>query len=114
MVDFRYLMGGGGMTADAACRGIRDHDADGSIGLVGEEPHPPYARPPLSKGLWQGKDESTVWRGTADLGGVERPLRRRAVRPQPAGPPPGDDRGGAPFHVPPPPPAGRPATRLPP
>ena len=36
----------------------------------------PYARPPLSKGLWQGKDEATIWRGTADLG-VELHLGRR-------------------------------------
>jgi NADPH-dependent 2,4-dienoyl-CoA reductase/sulfur reductase-like enzyme len=66
------------MTADAACRGIRDHDADGSIGVVGAEAHPPYARPPLSKALWQGKDESTVWRGTPELG-VELVLGRRVV-----------------------------------
>jgi 3-phenylpropionate/trans-cinnamate dioxygenase ferredoxin reductase component len=76
--EFRYLIIGGGMTADAACRGIRDHDADGSIGLVGAEPYAPYARPPLSKGLWQGKDEATVWRGTAELG-VELVLGRRIV-----------------------------------
>ena len=78
MAEFRYLIVGGGMTADAACRGIRDHDPRGPIGLVGEEPHPPYARPPLSKALWQGKDEATVWRGTADLG-VELVLGRRVV-----------------------------------
>jgi 3-phenylpropionate/trans-cinnamate dioxygenase ferredoxin reductase subunit len=67
------------MTADAACRGIRDHDESGSIGVVGAEPDPPYARPPLTKGLWQGKDEETVWRGTADLG-VELYLGRRITR----------------------------------
>src|SRR5437868_2648502 len=78
MAEFRYLIVGGGMTGDAACRGIRDHDPGGPIGLVGEEPHPPYARPPLSKALWQGKDEATVWRGTADLG-VELVLGRRIV-----------------------------------
>jgi NADPH-dependent 2,4-dienoyl-CoA reductase/sulfur reductase-like enzyme len=78
MPDYRYLIVGGGMTADAACRGIRDRDADGSIGLIGEEPDPPYSRPPLSKALWQGKDESSIWRGTADLG-VELHLGRRAV-----------------------------------
>ena len=38
------------MTGDAACRGIRDHDADGSIGMFAAEQHEPYARPPLSKG----------------------------------------------------------------
>jgi 3-phenylpropionate/trans-cinnamate dioxygenase ferredoxin reductase component len=68
MADYRYLIVGGGMTGDAACRGIRDHDPDGTIGLVGAEAHAPYARPPLSKGLWKGKEESSVWRGTADLG----------------------------------------------
>ncbi|HEX4518577.1 MAG TPA: FAD-dependent oxidoreductase [Gaiellaceae bacterium] len=78
MPDYRYLIVGGGMTADAACRGIRDHDPDGSIGLVGEETEPPYSRPPLSKGLWQGKDEKTIWRGTADLG-VDLHLGRRVT-----------------------------------
>ena len=51
MSSYRYLIVGGGMTGDAACRGIREHDGDGSIGLVGAEPHPPYDRPPLSKAL---------------------------------------------------------------
>jgi NADPH-dependent 2,4-dienoyl-CoA reductase/sulfur reductase-like enzyme len=66
------------MTADAACRGIRDHDGKGSIGLVSAEGHPPYDRPPLSKALWQGKDESSIWRGTEELG-VELTLGRRIV-----------------------------------
>ncbi len=66
------------MTADAACRGIRDHDPDGSIGIVGEEPDPPYSRPPLSKALWQGKDEASVWRGTQEFG-VDLNLGRRVV-----------------------------------
>jgi NADPH-dependent 2,4-dienoyl-CoA reductase/sulfur reductase-like enzyme len=78
MQVYRYVIVGGGMTADAACRGIRDHDADGKIGLIGEEPDPPYSRPPLSKALWQGKPESSIWRGTEDLG-VELHLGRRIV-----------------------------------
>ena len=68
MATFRYLIVGGGMTADAACRGIRDHDPEGTIGLFTTEMHAPYARPPLSKGLWKGKDEDTIWRGTAERG----------------------------------------------
>ncbi|MGH3065188.1 MAG: NAD(P)/FAD-dependent oxidoreductase [Gaiellaceae bacterium] len=68
MSAFRYLIVGGGMTADAACRGIRDHDPDGTIGLFTREAHAPYARPPLSKALWKGKDESSIWRGTPDRG----------------------------------------------
>ena len=94
MAEFRYLIIGGGMTADAACRGIRDHDSDGSVCVVGEEAHAPYARPPLSKGLWQGKDESTVWRGTAELG-VELVLGRRIVELDVPGRRAIDDRGDA-------------------
>ena len=62
------------MTAHAACRGIREHDADGSIGVIGAEAFPPYKRPPLSKALWKGDDEDSIWLGTADLG-VELHLR---------------------------------------
>ena len=48
MASYRYLVVGGGMTGDAACKGIRSIDPDGAIALVGEEPDPPYARPPLA------------------------------------------------------------------
>ncbi len=51
---YRYLIVGGGMTADAAARGIREVDPGGSIGIVGAEAEPPYDRPRLSKGLWRG------------------------------------------------------------
>ncbi len=78
MTDYRYLVVGGGMTADAACKGIRSVDPDGSIGLIGDEPDPPYARPPLSKGLWLGKDESSIWRGTEEQG-VDLKLGREVV-----------------------------------
>ncbi|HEX5028910.1 MAG TPA: FAD-dependent oxidoreductase [Gaiellaceae bacterium] len=70
MAAYRYLIVGGGMTGDAAVRGIRDQDADGSIGMFTLESHDPYARPPLTKALWTGKDEGSVFRGTAELGGV--------------------------------------------
>src|SRR5436305_1659561 len=67
MQTTRYLIVGGGMTADAAAKGIREHDADGAIVLVGDEPHEPYKRPPLTKGLWSGGDEAKVWKNTAEL-----------------------------------------------
>jgi 3-phenylpropionate/trans-cinnamate dioxygenase ferredoxin reductase component len=68
MHTYRYLIVGGGLTADAACKGIRERDPDGTIGLVADEAYPPYARPPLTKALWKGDDEDTIWCGTADLG----------------------------------------------
>jgi NADPH-dependent 2,4-dienoyl-CoA reductase/sulfur reductase-like enzyme len=53
-----YLIVGGGMTAAAAARGIREIDAGSKITIAGEESEPPYARPPLSKGFWKGEPES--------------------------------------------------------
>ncbi len=53
MPAYKYLIIGGGMTADAAVAGIREVDAEGSIGVVSEEADAPYRRPPLSKGLWK-------------------------------------------------------------
>jgi 3-phenylpropionate/trans-cinnamate dioxygenase ferredoxin reductase subunit len=64
--EHRYLIVGGGMTADAACKAIRERDPDGSIALVGADPHPPYKRPPLTKALWAGAAEGSIWRGTED------------------------------------------------
>lgn len=64
----RYLILGGGMTADAAAKGIRELDPEGTIGLIGSEPEPPYSRPPLSKALWKGEPLESIWRGTAEVG----------------------------------------------
>lgn len=64
MQNATYLIVGGGLTADSACKGIRDVDAAGTITVVGDEAYPPYLRPPLTKALWKGKDEKTIWRGT--------------------------------------------------
>ncbi|MCX6344208.1 MAG: FAD-dependent oxidoreductase [Armatimonadetes bacterium] len=61
MADYKYLIIGGGMSAAAAARGIRQIDADGSIGLIGNDINPPYKRPLLTKGLWTGKPEDSIW-----------------------------------------------------
>jgi 3-phenylpropionate/trans-cinnamate dioxygenase ferredoxin reductase subunit len=63
MTSYQYLIVGAGMTADAAAKGIREVDRDGTIGIIGSEVHRPYDRPPLSKGLWTGKPEEKIWRG---------------------------------------------------
>ncbi|MBX6312276.1 MAG: FAD-dependent oxidoreductase [Isosphaeraceae bacterium] len=66
--NYTYLIIGGGMTAAAAVEGIRQADPDGSIGLIGAEAHPPYKRPPLSKGLWKGKPLESIWCQTEQRG----------------------------------------------
>jgi len=91
MRTYRYLVVGGGMTGDAVCNGIRDVDPEGSIGLVGEEEFPPYKRPPLTKGLWKGGDESKVWRSQEH--GAELVLGRRVVSIDPAAHTALDDAG---------------------
>jgi NADPH-dependent 2,4-dienoyl-CoA reductase/sulfur reductase-like enzyme len=92
VTKYRYLIVGGGMTADAAVRGIRELDRDGSVGLVGDEADAPYARPPLSKGLWKGEPLENVWRKTAEVG-VDLQLGRRVTALDLAGKTVVDDQG---------------------
>lgn len=66
MKHYKYLIIGGGLAGDAATRGIRELDADGSIGLISMEPDPPYMRPNLSKGLWKGRPVEKIWRKTEE------------------------------------------------
>jgi 3-phenylpropionate/trans-cinnamate dioxygenase ferredoxin reductase component len=73
----KYLIVGAGMTGDMAAKGIREHDTDGSITMIGADPNPPYKRPLLTKGLWQGAPEEKLWREAAD--GVELVTGRRIV-----------------------------------
>ena len=80
MEDYKYLIVGGGMTADAAVRGIRELDSAGSIGVICAESSGPYDRPPLSKGLWKGKELNTIWRKTAEVDGVKLHLETTAGR----------------------------------
>ncbi len=66
MKHYKYLIIGGGLTGDAATRGIRELDAEGSISLISMEPDPPYMRPNLSKGLWKGRPVEKIWRKTEE------------------------------------------------
>jgi NADPH-dependent 2,4-dienoyl-CoA reductase/sulfur reductase-like enzyme len=73
----KYLIVGAGMTGDMAAKGIREHDPDGSITMIGADPNPPYKRPLLTKGLWKGAPEEKVWREPAE--GLELVTGRRIV-----------------------------------
>jgi hypothetical protein len=76
MPHYKYLIIGGGMTADAAAKGIREVDTAGSIGVTSMEADPPYDRPPLTKGLWEDKPLASIWRHT-EREEVELHLGRR-------------------------------------
>ncbi len=73
----KYLIVGAGMTGDMAAKGIRENDTGGPITMVGADPNPPYKRPLLTKGLWQGAPEEKVWREPAES--VELVTGRRIV-----------------------------------
>ncbi|MFD2191728.1 NAD(P)/FAD-dependent oxidoreductase [Pistricoccus aurantiacus] len=70
--DYDYLIIGGGMTADAAAKGIREQDKDGSIALIGDDTDAPYTRPALSKKLWTDPDftQDDNWLNTVDETGA--------------------------------------------
>jgi NADPH-dependent 2,4-dienoyl-CoA reductase/sulfur reductase-like enzyme len=91
MTNTTYLIVGAGMTGDMAAKGIRDQDPDGSITMVGADPNPPYKRPLLTKGLWQGASEDKLWREPA--AGVELVTGRRIVSLDLAGHTATDDAG---------------------
>jgi len=61
VTHYEYLIVGGGMTAAAAVEGIREVDRTGSVGVFSAESDPPYALPPLTKGLWKGERASSIW-----------------------------------------------------
>ncbi len=62
----RIVIVGGGHAAGQAAASLRQEKFDGEITIVGEEPHPPYQRPPLSKQYLAG----------------EQPLERVYLRPE--------------------------------
>ena len=62
MKAYKYIIVGGGMTGSAAVPGIRKNDPEGSIAMFSKEPFGPYNRPPLTKGLWDGKDIESIVR----------------------------------------------------
>lgn len=72
---YPYVIVGAGMAGMAAARGIRKVDPTGEILVVGDEPFLPYARPPLSKGLWRGDKLEVLWESDLfDIGGLDYQL----------------------------------------
>jgi 3-phenylpropionate/trans-cinnamate dioxygenase ferredoxin reductase subunit len=62
-----YLLIGGGLASATAAEAIRKRDPNGSILIVGDDPHYPYNRPPLSKEYLRGEIQAD---GTYGNGGI--------------------------------------------
>ncbi len=80
----RVVLVGAGQASASAARTLRRNGYDGRIVILGEEPHPPYQRPPLSKEYLLGEAElDEVWstpRNWYDENEVQLELGQRAVR----------------------------------
>jgi 3-phenylpropionate/trans-cinnamate dioxygenase ferredoxin reductase subunit len=79
-----FVVVGANLTGGAAVTTLREEGYDGRVVLIGEEPHPPYERPPLSKEYLRGEDQAArlflhpmSW---YEENGVELMLGTRAVR----------------------------------
>jgi 3-phenylpropionate/trans-cinnamate dioxygenase ferredoxin reductase subunit len=57
VTDRTFVVVGANMTGGAAVQGLRDGGFDGRLVLIGEEPHLPYERPPLSKEYLRGEQD---------------------------------------------------------
>jgi 3-phenylpropionate/trans-cinnamate dioxygenase ferredoxin reductase subunit len=53
--ELRFVIVGAGLAAGKAAEALRSAGFGGSITIIGDEPHPPYERPALSKGFLLGK-----------------------------------------------------------
>ena len=91
--NYKYVIIGGGMTADAAVHKIREIDAEGSMCLISKEEYPPYARPPLSKSLWKGEEEFEEIDLDTESANLEMHLARTVVKIDPNGKKVIDDQG---------------------
>ncbi|NJC73943.1 FAD-dependent oxidoreductase [Planosporangium thailandense] len=55
--DGAFVIVGAGLAGAKAAETLRDEGFDGPVVLIGDEPEPPYERPPLSKGLLLGTEK---------------------------------------------------------
>ncbi|MDD5155621.1 MAG: NAD(P)/FAD-dependent oxidoreductase [Candidatus Omnitrophica bacterium] len=55
--SYVYIIIGAGLAGASAIEGIRQHDKNKRVLLVGREKFLPYDRPPLSKKLWSGQQQ---------------------------------------------------------
>ncbi|MFD1828373.1 MULTISPECIES: NAD(P)/FAD-dependent oxidoreductase [Streptomyces] len=71
MTPRRIVVVGASLAGTRTARALREQGFDGELTLVGDEPHPPYDRPPLSKqvlaGTWEADDIALPSTGDLDV-----------------------------------------------
>jgi 3-phenylpropionate/trans-cinnamate dioxygenase ferredoxin reductase component len=80
---------GAGLAGATAALTLRERGFEGGITLIGQEAHPPYHRPPLSKGYLRGEeafpDQLVAPEADYAARGIELRLNARATRIDPRG-----------------------------
>lgn len=90
---------GAGMAGVQTAVALRDQGFDGTVTLIGAEPHQPYDRPPLSKAVLLGTSESSAFDVDLDGLGIELELGREALGLRPADHELDTERGPVPYDV---------------
>ncbi|WP_042428451.1 NAD(P)/FAD-dependent oxidoreductase [Streptacidiphilus anmyonensis] len=75
----RVVVVGAGMAGVQTAVSLRQQGYEGSLVLLGAEPHPPYDRPPLSKDVLLGRAEHSRFEIDFEELGIELALGRRAL-----------------------------------
>jgi NADPH-dependent 2,4-dienoyl-CoA reductase/sulfur reductase-like enzyme len=63
----RIVIIGAALAGGSAALALREQGYDGELTIIGEEPHRPYERPPLSKAILLGDAEEPDWVGDTDF-----------------------------------------------
>lgn len=75
---------GAGMAGVQTAVALREQGFDGTVTLIGAEPHQPYDRPPLSKAVLLGKAEGSAFDVDFESLGIELVLGREVLGLRPA------------------------------
>ncbi|WP_327314463.1 NAD(P)/FAD-dependent oxidoreductase [Streptomyces sp. NBC_01235] len=80
----RVVVVGAGMAGVQTAVALREQGFDGTVTLIGAEPHQPYDRPPLSKAVLLGKAEGSAFDVDFESLGIELVLGREVLGLRPA------------------------------
>ncbi|MFF5189729.1 NAD(P)/FAD-dependent oxidoreductase [Streptomyces sp. NPDC000345] len=75
----RVVVVGAGMAGVQTAVALREQGFDGTVTLIGAEPHQPYDRPPLSKAVLLGKAEGSAFEVDFESLGIELLLGREVL-----------------------------------
>ncbi|MEV1062173.1 FAD-dependent oxidoreductase [Streptomyces sp. NPDC050263] len=90
---------GAGMAGVQTAVALRDQGFDGTVTLIGAEPHQPYDRPPLSKAVLLGTSEGSAFDVDFEGLGIELELGREVLGLRPADHELDTERGPVPYDV---------------